>query len=253
MLYIIGSGPGLGDYLTVKGLRILRKADIVVYHTFGSEQIMDVCKKRCELISAETMNPRERALFYRKNNHKLCVELINCDMTFYSTAQNVIDELDEIGMDYEIIPGVSSMNLASALLKRQFALPCISHACVVTYLEEFDIIDKQSIRQLAEHGTTMVIFMPRSYLIRRLKEQLVSGGVALDTPVAVVYRAGYKNQQIIHMDVSSIDSLGGDVIDSLIVIGWVLADKKKRYEISGLPFSTNFMRAERFVKEKRGQ
>lgn len=64
MLYIIGSGPGLGDYLTVKGVKILRKADIVVYHKLGTEEIMSICKKRCELVRADSMGYRERALFY---------------------------------------------------------------------------------------------------------------------------------------------------------------------------------------------
>lgn len=251
MLYIIGSGPGLGDYLTVKGAKILRKADIVVYHKLGTEEIMGICKKRCELVRADSMGYRERALFYKKNSHKLCVDLVNCDIAFYSTAQNIIDELDALHVAYEVIPGVSSMNLAAALLKTQFVLPCISHSCIVTYLEEFDIIDGQSIRQLAEHKATMVVFMPRERLVGRLKEQLLAGGVSEETPVAVVYRAGFKEQKILRMTVGEIDTLKGNVYESLIVIGWVLADKDIRYKLSGLPFSTDFAKAERFVKGER--
>lgn len=252
MLYIIGSGPGTGEYLTVKGMKILRKADVVYYHTFGmfgSEDILKFCKVRCEKIKA-TSDVTERVLFYKKNSNKLCVELVNNDITFYSTVQNLIDALDELQVKYEIVPGVSALNGASALLKSQLVLPCIAHSCIVTYLDEFDIIPEQSIRALAVHGSTLVVFMPRDYLIGRLKEQLLVGGVSLDTPVAVVYKIGFKEEQVLRMTVSDIDSLNGDVINSIIVIGWVLADKNKRFSLSGLPFSTNFMKAEQFIKEK---
>ena len=246
MFYIVSGGPGNSiEYLTLKGYRLLKKADVVFYHTlFDTSKLLEVCKNNCQKISVQDMKTKDRVEFVKNNPKKLCIELMSGDVAWFSTAQGMIDILVEEKIPFEIVPGVSSISMASAILKNELVLPCISQCCIVTYLERIPMIDKQSIEKLASHNATIVVMMAHEANIPKLKEQLLSGGISKDTPVCVVYRATYPTQSVFNLTVDTIDTLKGDLWHCILIIGWVLADKQKRNEISGLPFTVGFSKSE---------
>jgi len=251
MFYFISGGPGNNiDYLTIKAYKILKKADVVFFHSlFDTTKLMDICKSSCLKISIRDMKINDRILYIKNNPEKLYVELMSGDVSLFSTSQEMIDILINENIDFEIIPGVSSISMASALIKNELVLPCISQCCIITYLENIPMIEKQSIQKLASHDATLVVLMAYTRNIDKLYTELINGGVSLDTPVAIIYKATYPDEKILKITVKDLPSLTLDLWHSVIIIGWVLANKEKRHEISGLPFVTNFFKAENFKKE----
>ena len=249
MFYIVSSEPGNSvDYLTLKGYKILGKADVVFYHSlFDTTALFEACKPSCEKISVRVLPVERRVCYVENNPDKLCVELISGDMAWFSTAQELMDKLAERGIPFEVVPGVSSINMAAALLKHELVLPCISQCCIVTYLENMPMIPKQSIEKLASHEATLVVLMVNERRLSEFRRQLLAGGVSKDTPVAVVYKASYPGQKVFRMTVDGLEGLKGDLWHAIFVVGWVLADEEKRHGLSGLPFMTNFAKAEAYV------
>ena len=250
MFYLVSGGPGGSlDYITLKGYRLLKKADVVFYHSlFDATALLGVCKRSCDRISVRTMSMDRRIAVIGGNPKKLFVELFSGDVAWFSMAQKMMDALESKGISYEIVPGVSSVNMAAALLGRELTLPGISQCCIVSCLAGSSVIDAQSIGKLASHNATLVVLMVHPSRLSDLKGQLLAGGVSKDTPVAVLYKVSYPDQKILRLTVDGIDGLEGDLWHSVFIVGWVLADGDVRRRVSGLPFVSNFALAEDYVQ-----
>lgn len=161
-----------------------------------------------------------------------------------------MDELERLGIGYEVCPGVSSFCAAAAALDAEYTLPGISQSVVITRMAgRTPVPEKESIRSFAAHGTTMVIFLSTG-MLKELSEELISGGYEQDTPAAIVYKASWPEEKVLNCTVKTLAQTAkeaGVTKTALIVVGRVLDRKYERSKLYDPTFTTEFRKASSHV------
>ena len=191
-VWFIGAGPGAEDLLTLRGARIIGEADVVVWaRSLVNEEVLRHAHPGAEIVESTTI-PLEgvRDLYERAVREDLKVARVHSgDPSLYGAVMEQIEVCDELGLDWEIVPGVSSLGAAAAAIGRELTVPEVSQSVILTRrASRTPMPDGEDIASFAAHGTTMAIFLSAAKP-RALQEDLISGGYAPDTPCAVVYRA----------------------------------------------------------------
>ena len=247
MIYFVGAGSGAADLITVRGMRLLERADVVVWAgSLVNAELLSYCKPTCEIHDSAKMTLEETDAILQNaaRKGKVCVRLHTGDPALYGAIREQMEALDAAGIPYEVVPGVSSMFAASAALKREFTVPGVSQTVIVSRMEgRTSVPEREKIRSLAVHGTTMVLFLS-SGMIGALVQELLSGGAYTDaTPCAVVYKASWTDEKIVRGTLSDIAKKAADAgitKTALVLVGDFLGD---RYELSRLydkHFSTEY-------------
>ncbi|MEM2108216.1 MAG: precorrin-4 C(11)-methyltransferase [Candidatus Bathyarchaeia archaeon] len=243
----IGAGPGDPELITIKGKKMLEKADVVIYTgSLLNPEILNYAKQEAELYDSAKMNREEVFAVFAKaaREGKLVARVHDGDPSFYGAIQEQIAFLEKEKISYTIIPGVSCLQGSAASLKRELTLPNVSQTVIITRPEgRTPVPESESIRKLAQHQATMVIFLGTPQ-IAEVVEELKKGGYPSDTPAAVVYKATWPDQKIVRGTLSDIVEkvrAAGISKTALIFVGRVLNpeafDFSKLYEPS---FTTGF-------------
>jgi precorrin-4/cobalt-precorrin-4 C11-methyltransferase len=198
-VYFVGCGPGDPDLITVKAKKLLQKADIVVHSgSLVPQQILKICKK-AKLHDASGL-VREEIFEILKNNaqkNKLVIRLHDGDPAIYGALREQTDNLKKEGINFEIVPGVTSFLASSAALGVQLTLPGVTQTIIITRAEKRTKVPEQErISELAKHKSTMIFYLSVQLLSDIVKEA-IKGGYPKSTPTAVVYRASWPDQKII--------------------------------------------------------
>ena len=185
MIYFVGAGSGAPDLITVRGARLLSEADVIVYAgSLVNPALLDYKKDGCEVYNSAKMTLEEviAVMAPAAKAGKTVVRLHTGDPCVYGAHREQMDELDRLGLAYEVCPGVSSFCGAAAALKAEYTLPNVSQSVILTRMEgRTPVPEKEQIESFAAHGATMVIFLSAGQLAR-LSERLIAGGYAPDTP-----------------------------------------------------------------------
>ncbi len=200
MISFVGAGPGNVDLITVKGRRLLEEADIVIYAgSLVSKEHLDFCKEESQLFNSASMTLEEviETMEESVQNGLKVVRLHTGDPTIYGAIREQMDMLDEKGILYEVVPGVSSFTGACSSIKKEFTLPDVSQTIILTRIEgRTPVPEKEDLEKLAAHKASMAIFLSVQD-IDRVVEKLVRGYKRDDVPVAVVYKATWEDEHII--------------------------------------------------------
>lgn len=237
MVHIVGAGPGDPELITRKGYRLVTEADIVIYAgSLVNPEILKACKEGCEIHNSATMNLDE-VLAVMKDGvaaGKTVVRLHTGDPAIYGAIQEQMDALAAMNIDYDVTPGVSSFLATAAALKQEYTLPNVSQTVIITRMEgRTPMPPKEKLAMLAAHEATMCIFLSVQMLDSVVAE-LVKGGYAPTTPVAIVVKASWPDQRIIRgtLDtIADIVSKEGVLRQAMIVVSKVLDSD---YELSKL-------------------
>jgi precorrin-4/cobalt-precorrin-4 C11-methyltransferase len=243
----IGAGPGDPELITLKGKKFLEKADVVIYAgSLLNPEILKYAKPDAELYDSATMHREEvfKVIVEAVRDGKLVARVHDGDPSFFGALQEQLDFLEKEKIAYTIIPGVSCLQGAAASLKRELTLPKISQTVIITRPKgRTPVPESESIRELAKHQATMVLFLGVQHIDSVIKE-LEQGGYPKDTPVAVVYRASWPGEKIVKGTLNDILAKvkeAGIKETALIFIGKVL--NSKAYDYSKLydpSFTTGF-------------
>ncbi len=249
MVYFIGAGPGDPDLLTIKGKKIIDRADVIIYAgSLVNKEILKDAKADAAIYNSAAMTLEEvLAVMQKAEADGLVTARVHTgDPSVFGAHREQMDALKQLGIPYEVIPGVSSFVAAAAALKKEYTLPGVSQTVILTRMEGRTAMPpKESIRDLARHNATMVIFLSVG-MIDRLATELMQE-YRSDTPVAVVYKASWENQKIVQGTLSDIARKVTDAgikKTALIVVGDFLGEE---YELSRLydkTFSHEYRRAE---------
>jgi len=197
---IIGAGPGDPELITLKGKKWLEKADVVIYAgSLLNPEILKYTKPDAELYDSAAMNREEvfKVMADSVKAGKLVARVHDGDPSFFGAIQEQMDFLDKEKIEYMRIPGVSCLQGGAASLNRELTLPNISQTVIVTRPEgRTPVPEAESIKELAKHQATMVIFLGVQH-IAKVIEELGKGGYPKDTPVSVVYKATWPDQKIV--------------------------------------------------------
>lgn len=248
-VFIVGAGPGDPELITVKGQKLLQQADVIIYAgSLVPKALLGYAKEGCEIHNSASMSLPEvlDVIESSVKAGRMVVRLHTGDPSIYGAIQEQMDSLDKKGIEYEVVPGVSSFLATAAALKQEYTLPGITQTVIITRNEgRTPVPDREKLRSLAAHKSTMCIFLSIS-MLSEVVEELIAGGYEPDTPIAIVQRASWPEQRIFRGTLETIcQKLEGEGVDrtAMIVVSHVLGGD---YELSRLyapEFSHGFRKA----------
>jgi len=252
-VYFVGCGPGDPELITIKSKKLIQKADVLVYSgSLIPTSIVKLCKKGKKCDAAKLV--REEIFNLLKKNAKkgkFVVRLHDGDPTIYGAIKEQIDNLEKIGIESIIVPGVTSFLASAAALGTQLTLPGVTQTIIVTRAESRTKVPKRErISELAKHKATMVFYLS-VHLLSEIVKQLIDGGYKKLTPVAVVYRASWNDQKILTGTLKDITKkVWKEKITrtAIVIVGDVI--KPKSYEYSRL-YDKTFSHGYRKSKVKK--
>ena len=249
MIHFVGAGCGAPDLITVRGARLLSEADVVIYAgSLVNPALLDYCKEGCEIHDSAYMTLEEVIETMKKaeNEGKTTVRLHTGDPSIYGAIREQFDALDPLGIEYDVCPGVRAFSGAAASLKAEYTLPNVSQTVMITRMEgRTPVPDKEKIRSLAQHQTTMCLFLSTG-LLEGLQAELMAGGFSPDTPAAIVYKASWPEEKIVRCRLCEIAQKATEnhiTKTALIVVGYFLGDNYDRSKLYDPGFTTEFREA----------
>ena len=251
MVNFVGAGCGAADLITVRGKALLEKADVIIYAgSLINPELLNYSKIDCEIHNSAYMTLDEVISVMEKaeKSGKNTVRLHTGDPCLYGAIREQMDRLDELGITYEICPGVSSFCGAAAALKAEYTLPEVSQTVIITRMAgRTPVPDSESIEKLAAHGSTMVIFLSTG-LLKELTEQLITGGYTSKTPAAIVYKASWADEKVCRCTVGTLFETAeknGIKKTALITVGNFLGDDYALSKLYDEGFETEFRKAKK--------
>ena len=246
MIHFVGAGPGAPDLITLRGAKLLREADVVIWAgSLVNPALLDNCKAECEIFDSSRMTLDEvLAVMERAEAEgKTTVRLHTGDPSLYGALREQLDALRERGVAFDVTPGVSSLFGAAAALGAEFTLPGVSQSLIVTRLAgRTPVPEKESLRSLARHGASMALFLSAS-MPEAVQTELLAGGFAPDTPAALVYKATWPDERVVRCTVGTLAAAGaeaGIAKTALILVGSFLDAPFEKSRLYDPSFTTGF-------------
>ena len=250
MVHFVGAGPGAPDLITLRGKELLEKTDCIIYAgSLVNPALLDYAKEGCKVYNSAEMT-LEQVIDVMKEmeaDGKDTVRLHTGDMSLYGAIREQMDTLDELGIEYDDTPGVSSFSGAASALCAEYTLPNVSQSVIITReAGRTPVPDRESITSFAKHGSTMVIFLSSTLMDDVQKDLLAGGEYTEDTPAAIVYKATWPDQKVFRCTVGTIaETAERENIHkmALILVGGFLGKDYDRSKLYHPGFTTEFRKA----------
>jgi precorrin-4/cobalt-precorrin-4 C11-methyltransferase len=226
-VYIIGAGPGDPDLITVKGRRLIQTCPVVLYT--GSLVPRDLLQDTApDALIADTSGMHlEEIIGHMKRAHERGQDVARVHPMIYGSTAEQMRRLEALNIPCEVIPGVSSYAAAAAALAQELTLPELSQTVIITRCEgRTPMPEGEDLSALAQHKATLVLFLSVA-MIKKICRQL-RPILGADCPVAIVYKASWPDQLILH---GTLETISAQVTEaritshSIIIIGRVLGAK----------------------------
>lgn len=228
IVHFIGAGPGDAELITVKGARLLGEAEVVVYAgSLVDRELVQTHAPQARVwdSAAMTLEETTRVLAEAVAAGQKAVRLHTGDPAIYGAIQEQMMELDRLGIEYAVVPGVSSAFAAAASLKQELTLPEVTQTVILTRLAgRTPVPERERLAEIARIGATMVIYLSVG-MIERVVEELLQGAYTVKTPVAVVAKATWPDEEILSGNLGDIAAKvkeAGIGKQALIIVGDVL-------------------------------
>lgn len=249
MVDFVGAGSGAADLITLRGKKLIEQADVMIYAgSLVNPELLDFAKSDCEIYNSAKMTLDEVIGVIEKaeKENKNTVRLHTGDPSIYGAIREQEERLEELGIQYNVCPGVSSFCGAAAALKAEYTLPGVSQTVILTRMAgRTPVPETEKISSLAAHHSTMVIFLSAG-MLDDLSRELIKGGYNADTPAAIVYKATWADEKVCRCTVGTLKETAekyGITKTALITVGDFLGND---YEVSKLydpTFETEFRKA----------
>jgi len=223
----LGAGPGDPELITLKGRRLLDEADVVVYAgSLVNAALLDGVKAACHDSASLDLEAIMDLLAQGYNRGQRVVRLHTGDPAIYGAIREQMQWLDAHSIPYEVVPGVSSAFASAAALKVELTVPEVTQTVIFTrQAGRTPVPERESLRNLARAQASMCIFLSVS-MIGAVVSDLIEGGYAPTTPIAVVEKASWPDQQIVRGTLADIaETIKDSQIrkTAMIVVGPALA------------------------------
>ncbi len=246
MVHFVGAGSGAPDLITLRGARLLGEADVVIYAgSLVNPELLTLTKPGCELHDSAKLTLEEVIALVEAAERmgKTTVRLHTGDPSIYGAVREQFDELAKRGIAFDVCPGVSSFCGAAAALRTEYTLPDVSQTVIITRAAgRTPVPERESIRSLAAHGATMVLFLSTA-LTETLQGELLAGGYAAETPTAIVYKATWPEEKIFRCTVGTLHETAEKNRlrkTALIVVGGCLGEEYLRSMLYHPDFTTEY-------------
>ncbi|MGB9860537.1 MAG: precorrin-4 C(11)-methyltransferase [Moorellaceae bacterium] len=199
-VYFVGAGPGDPELLTIKGQRLLREAEVIIYAGSLVNPVLLAWARpgaaiydSASLTLEEILDLMEQAV---KRGQKV-VRLHTGDPSLYGAIQEQMEALDMRGIPYEIVPGVSSFAAAAAAVGREFTVPGGSQTLILTRRGgRTPVPPAENLANLSRYRASLCLFLSAQSFAEAAAE--LATGYGKDTPAAVVYKASWPEEKVIY-------------------------------------------------------
>jgi uroporphyrin-III C-methyltransferase/precorrin-2 dehydrogenase/sirohydrochlorin ferrochelatase len=227
-VWLVGAGPGDPDLLTVKALRLIQSAHVVLHDDLVPHAILDLARgpeivnvgKRCGVKSI-TQDEINALMIEHARNGRRVVRLKSGDPLIFGRAAEEMAALREAGVDFEVVPGITAAFAAAA------AIPCSltdrNSASNVTFSTGHHAQSHNDSQLPQLEDTTRVVYMPGRDL-RMLAAQWIAEGLPSDFPCAVVSRAAQPEQTVFRTTLGELGDCAPAAAPSLLLAGWAVRD-----------------------------
>ena len=252
MIHFVGAGSGGADLITVRGARLLGEADCIIYAgSLVNPDVLQYKGEHCAVYDSAGMTMEDVIAVMAENEKagKTTVRLHTGDPSLYGAIREQMDELDKLGLSYDVTPGVSSFCGAAAALQAEYTLPEVSQSVIITRMAgRTPVPEGEALRKMASHGCTMVLFLSTGLLEDVEKELLAGGAYTEDTPAAIVYKATWPDEKVFRCTVGTLAKTAKDnhiTKTALITIGGFLGNEYERSKLYDPTFTHGYREASR--------
>lgn len=246
MVHFVGAGSGAVDLITIRGQRLLQKAEVVIYAgSLVNPELLKETKPGCEIYNSAHMTLEEVLTVCQEKTKegKEIVRLHTGDPSIFGAIREQMDALEEKDIAFDVCPGVSSFCGAAAALKKEYTLPSISQTVIITRMAgRTEVPEKEKLSLLASHQATMVIFLSMG-LVEEVQKELLEGGYREETPIAICYKVTWPDEKILRGTLKDLPQLAKDGQISktaLIVVGEFLGNDYELSKLYDASFTTEF-------------
>jgi precorrin-4/cobalt-precorrin-4 C11-methyltransferase len=252
-VFIIGAGPGDPKLITLRGAELIARCPIVLYTgSLVPREVVAMARADATVLDSSSMTLDQILAVIteaRTLNYDVARVHTGDPLIFGSTAEQM-RRMEALGIEYEIVPGVSSFTAAAAALGRELTLPELSQTVILTRAEgRTPMPSCEKLGALAAHRATLCLFLSIT-LLRDVTESLIPS-YGSDCPVAVVHKASCPDQKIVLGTLSDIRDkvrAAGIKSQSMVLVGRVLtATDFANSKLYDPEFSHGFRRAEKKV------
>lgn len=227
-VYIVGAGPGDPELITVKGLRILQQADVVIYtDSLVQDELVAMASAKATVYKSAGM-ALEDMIEIMVNAVKLGQSVARVhtgDPSIYGAIYEQISLLRSAGVEYEIIPGVSSVFAAAAVVGAELTVPELTQTLILTRMGgRTPMPSGEQLRDLASHHSTIALYLSTT-LVKSAVDAFLAADWDANTPVAVVHKATWPDQIVIRTTLSGLVRAMEDehiLSHAMILAGWAL-------------------------------
>ena len=251
MVHFVGAGSGAPDLITLRGMRLLQEADVIIYAgSLVNPELLGYAREGCLVFDSAYMTLDEviDEITKAERAGQTTVRLHTGDPSIYGAIREQMDRLDALHVDYDVCPGVSSFCGAAAALKAEYTLPDVSQSVILTRMAgRTGVPERESIESFAAHHATMVVFLSTG-LLDKLSEQLIRGGYEPETPAAIVYKATWPDQKAFICTVGTLAQCAKEnniTKTALTIVGGCLGDDYSLSRLYADDFSTEFREAKK--------
>ncbi len=228
---IVGAGPGDPELISIRGKRMIEKADLVLYAgSLVPKELTYYAKKGAIVRSSASMDLNEQFTLMKEFTDKglFVVRLHTGDPCIYGAIAEQMAFFDKHKIDYHITPGISSFLAAAAELKSQFTIPEEVQTIILTRGEGRTLMpEKEKLSLLAQSQSTMCIFLSAS-IAEEIEKELLAH-YPPNTPVAACYHLTWKDQKIFRgelKDLSKIIKTNNLSLTTMIVVGKAIDNRQ---------------------------
>jgi precorrin-4/cobalt-precorrin-4 C11-methyltransferase len=206
----VGAGPGAADLLTLRAVRAIAEADVVIWAaSLVHADVLEHARPGAEIVDSSQL-PMEGILpiYGRAVAERLVVARIHSgDPALWGAMQEQLDRCVELGLDVEVVPGVSAFSAVAAIVRRELTIPEVAQSVVLTRLESgrTPMPAGESVREFARHRATMAVFLSAARS-GQLQTELLAGGYPGGTPVIVAHRATWPDELVIRCRLDELEA-----------------------------------------------
>ena len=229
-VFFIGAGPGAADLITVRGQRLLERCAVCVYAgSIMPDDLLALCRPDAKIVDTGPLTLEQIVAELADADaagHDVA-RLHSGDPSLYSALAEQCRRLDALGIDYEIVPGVTAFAAAAAALKRELTVPGVAQTVTLTRVAPLStpMPPGEELASLAQSGATLVLHLAAAQ-IDTIVPQLLAGGYRDETPAAVVAFASWPQQTVLR---GTLADIAGQMHDAnitktaVVIVGDVLA------------------------------
>jgi precorrin-4/cobalt-precorrin-4 C11-methyltransferase len=204
----VGAGPGAPDLLTLRGAEAIKAADVVIWaSSLVHPGVLSHARNNAQVVDSARL-PMEGVLpYYQKAARQgLTIARVHSgDPSLWGAIQEQLEQCEALGLDTEVIPGVSSFTALAAAVKRELTIPEVAQSVILTRLGggKTPMPPGERVAEFARHGTTMALFLSAARS-GQLQDELLDGGYPPQTPCVIAYQVTWPDELILRCELKDL-------------------------------------------------